>query len=467
MKTPECILAPSGPLNNKSTIGRERRFVVCKARGGHIPPFGNPKNVLAGSLKFSMICPMKRLSNFFSIDSFRPTRLPFVLLALISLGSHSSRSSADSNEPQQPIQFKKILLTISANEGCAVTDVNRDGHLDVVAGRHWYAGPEYLPRILRHVEEFSDYLHSNGDLILDVNQDGWPDVVSSSFHDQGVWWYENPKGDSLMIGLLWKAHLLKKTHGQNEVNFFQDIDGDGTPELVVNRWKKNSPLNVYQFNASGDSKTYSLRLHQLNSEGNDHGMGFGDINGDNRPDILSGMGWWERPHGNPLQNKWKFHADWTLGGASCPMIVKDLNQDGRNDVIWGKGHDFGLYWREQLEPSAEGKTQWKEHLIDDSYSQAHCLLESDLDGDGKLELLTGKRVRAHSGKDPGGKDPSCLYYYKWDSMKQNYKRYLIDEGGGIGIGLQIRTRDMNKDGKMDIIVGGKSGTWVLLNQGRS
>ncbi len=52
-------------------------------------------------------------------------------------------------------------------------------------------------------------------------------------------------------------------------------------------------------------------------------------------------------------------------------------------------------------------------------------------------------------------------------MKQNYKRYLIDEGGGIGIGLQIRTRDMNKDGKMDIIVGGKSGTWVLLNQGRS
>ena len=40
------------------------------------------------------------------------------------------------------------------------------------------------------------------------------------------------------------------------------------------------------------------------------------------------------------------------------MIVTDLNGDGRNDVIRGNGHNYGVFWMEQL-PSKEGKTQWR------------------------------------------------------------------------------------------------------------
>ena len=370
--------------------------------------------------------------------------------------------------PSESVIFSKRLLAVSANEGSAVVDVNRDGRLDVIAGRHWFAAPDFVPRPLRQIGEFADYLHSNGDHVFDVNRDGWPDVIASSFHDEGVWWYENPKAELLEKGHLWKAHLLKRTNGENEIAFFRDLDGDRVPEFVVNRWKPNTPLIAWKL-VAGETpdRGYTLERKVLSDEGNVHGFGFGDVNGDGREDILSGWGWWERPPGDPFATRWTFHKDWKLDGASCPMLVVDLNDDGRNDVIWGRGHDFGLYWREQLPPAPDGTTKWKERVIDESYSQAHSLHWADIDGDGRPELITGKRVRAHSGKDPGGTDASCLYYYSWDPTAERFLRHTIDEGGGVGTGLQIRTTDLNGDGRLDIVVSGKSGTWILTNEGRA
>ncbi|HLU49500.1 MAG TPA: VCBS repeat-containing protein, partial [Planctomycetota bacterium] len=374
--------------------------------------------------------------------------LHIVLLAaaILAVGGIPALRADDAvaiGDPASAVRFEKQLLAIDANEGSAIVDVDQDGKLDVVAGRFWFQAPRFVPRPVRQIAEFGDYCHSNSDLIHDVNGDGWPDVIASSFLDEGVWWYENPKKETLEKGLLWKAHLLAKTHGENEVNYLRDLDGDGKPELVVNRWAANSPLWVYGLKRT--SEAFGLERFDLSPHGNDHGMGFGDINGDGREDILSGRGWWERPEGDPLRNEWTFHQDWQLSGASCPMLVVDLTGDGRNDVIWGRGHDFGLYWREQLEPES-GKTRWREHLIDKSYSQNHCLHLADIDGDGKDDLITGKRVRAHSGNDPGGKDPSCLYYYTWDRDARRFTRYTIDEGNGVGTGLQINTGDLDGDG---------------------
>jgi hypothetical protein len=59
---------------------------------------------------------------------------------------------------------------------------------------------------------------------------------------------------------------------------------------------------------------------------------------------------------------------------SCPFVVKDLNQDGRLDLIFGRGHNYGLYWREQLAPKADGTTQWKQHVIDELWSRARLKL---------------------------------------------------------------------------------------------
>ncbi len=144
------------------------------------------------------------------------------------------------------------------------------------------------------------------------------------------------------------------------------------------------------------------------------------------------------------------------------MLVTDVNSDGRQDIIYGIAHDYGLYWMEQMEPLADS-TVWKQHLIDDSWSQAHSITWADLDGDGQGELITGKRVWAHLGNDPGANEPAIICRYTWNRESQTFDKQVINAGEA-STGLFIRVADLNRDQKPDIVVAGRKGTYILWQQ---
>jgi hypothetical protein len=145
------------------------------------------------------------------------------------------------------------------------------------------------------------------------------------------------------------------------------------------------------------------------------------------------------------------------------MHVLDVNGDGRRDVVTSMGHDYGVCWFEQR---ADGT--WQQRVIDNTWSQAHASTLVDLNGDGQLDLVTGKRFMAHNGSDPGEREPIGLFWYEFrrgatPEAAPVWTRHIIEYGGRMGGGMQIVATDIDADGDLDIVTGGKPGLFLAEN----
>jgi hypothetical protein len=181
------------------------------------------------------------------------------------------------------------------------------------------------------------------------------------------------------------------------------------------------------------------------------------VDGDGKGDIVTERGWFRQIDWR--RDAWEYRPEFQVHDASIRMEVVDCNADGRADIIYGRGHDYGLYWLEQR-PAG----QWTNHTIDDSFSQVHTVALEDLDGDGKPELLAGKRYRAHNDKDPGAFDPLVFYYYRFTpGSAPRFERIPLAVNSPASPGMQLLVLDLDADGDRDIVVAGKAGQYWFEN----
>ena len=93
--------------------------------------------------------------------------------------------------------FRKTKLTGDfISEGVAVADLNRDGKTDIVAGYYWFEAPAWTRHELAPSRVFDprkEYSNSFLNLGMDVNLDGWEDVVIIDFPGKAAFWFENPQ----------------------------------------------------------------------------------------------------------------------------------------------------------------------------------------------------------------------------------------------------------------------------------
>lgn len=381
------------------------------------------------------------------------------LLFAFTTGSCFAQSSHTASENEtRPLKFIKKQIASESFESVDVFDVNNDKIPDIVSGAFWYEGPGYWKRnYIGSAKRVGEYYDDFSTIPLDINGDGRIDFVTGGWFGKTLNWRENP-GD----GKEWAEHQIASP-GNIETTRGWDIDGDGTIEIVPNT--PNDPLVVYRvvkdIRGKGTGKFDAFKISDIKSG---HGLGFGDINGDGRGDFVLSTGWLQAP-ANPFKDQWVFHAEFNLGTTSVPVIVADVNKDGLNDLVAGQAHSYGLDWYEQKRDK-NAKTSWIKHGIDPFNSQYHTMLWVDIDGDGKEELITGKRYRAHNGNDPGESDPLGIYYFKWNG--ESFTKQVVsygEFGEGKGTGLYFTVADLTGSGRKDIIVAGKDGLYVFYNKG--
>jgi hypothetical protein len=241
-----------------------------------------------------------------------------------------------------------------------------------------------------------------------------------------------------------------------------DIDGDRQDDFLPNGAKFAAWWQLKPGLATDGAKTTEFIRHDLPAELAGHGIAFGDINGDGRGDIVSGAGWAEAPQ-DRIHGDWVWHGEFEIGRVSVPFQVQDVDQDGDNDLVYSIGHDFGIFWLEQIRDD-NGRRAWTKHDIDSSWSQAHFVLWEDMDGDGRKEIVVGKRYMAHEGKDPGAHEPLRIYRYQFDPAARQWRRSLISFDDGVGFGLDTKAIDIDADGDLDLVCPGRSGLHLLVNQ---
>ncbi len=390
--------------------------------------------------------------------------------------------SADANDRDLISWQRQQLTTTYYSEGAAFGDLNNDGHVDVVSGPYWYAGPAFKNKhALYPPKAFApnQYPDNFFSFVYDLNGDGWNDVLVLPFPGKAAWWMENPgkrgdegratsdKGDGY-----WKRHVVVNEVG-NESPTWVDITGDGKPEVVC------SQGGYYGFASpdwSDPTKPWRFRRISDKSAGGKftHGMGVGDINGDGRADLIEKRGWWEQPASLDGDPQWKFHKFAFTPAGGSQMFAYDFDGDGDNDIVTSMAaHAWGLSWYETIK-NDKGAILFKQHVIMGykgepdaygvAYSQLHALDLADIDGDGVKDIVTGKTYRAHHGRDPGGFDPAVVYWYKTvrsgEAGKVDFVPHRVDRHSGVG--RQVMAGDINGDKIPDIVVGNAMGTFVHI-----
>ncbi len=191
--------------------------------------------------------------------------------------------------------------------GLGYGDINADGRNDVIIRQGWWEAPEdpKQPDWKFHKADFGQDCAQM--YILDLNGDGLVDVVSSSAHNYGIWWYEQGKDAS--GAATWTPHEIAKSFSQTHGLALADINGDGHPDLVTGK--------RYFAHNGGDPGAFE-------------------------PAVLY---WLEFKPGQTAA--WEFHKIDGNSGVGLHLVVADMNGDNIPDVV--TGNKKGVYYFEQVQ----------------------------------------------------------------------------------------------------------------------
>ncbi len=441
-------------------------------------------------------------------------------------GTWPNRPIALATKPGTLVYTKVQIHDRFLAESCSIADYNKDGVPDISAGRRWWAGPigpgmtgtehvfrgghNDLPRAGLGPELVTGVSDDWSCFAQDVDSDGNTDIIniaSASVDDTmtpsrdpapqkagTAFWYKNPGAPAVDMPMVqWQPYQIH-ADVRHEQHGLVDVNGDGKPEFY-GACSGCNPAETKGYYQMGANPTEGWTYHAVTAHvefpfggtGWLHGLGFGDVNKDGKPDLITREGVWTNAlAASPDMAGFLNVHLWgnndmagQLGGSH--MHAADMDGDGDNDIVAAElAHNYGVAWYEQTAPGMFTKHTIAGNPEDKGvtgivFSQPHALEVADMDGDGMPDIVTGKMRFAHpdgyGDPDLGGDPVNYVFQFKQatppvsgmvtitakpiDTSPVNMKS---------GVGRQISVGHVNTDGIMDVCVSSKVGLFVFLGQ---
>ena len=327
----------------------------------------------------------------------------------------------------------------------ALVDLDNDGDLDFVLGGkpsqpsqlYWYEFKAAGDWVRHRVG--TNYLSDVGLTALDVDGDGWKDIICS-----GVW-FRNPGSPR---DREFERHMFD-TDGTGAHDILSaDIDRDGKPDIVMMGDERTKLNALCWYSIPSDPKKAWTR-HAIGPPV--HGAitpaGVADIDADGDLDVVRADTWFENTDGKGLS--WTPHKNIPMGrrgpfGVCVRTAIVDLDGDGVKEVVILDA-DITDSKAVVLKDADRKGGAWTKIALPQSftYGSLHALSVADLNGDGRPDIVTDEQEEL---LPPGRENPRWVI---WENLGggEFKERIILDQKLG---GHELQTGDVDGDGDIDI-----------------
>ena len=166
----------------------------------------------------------------------------------------------------------------------------------------------------------------------DLDKDGWTDMLTSYYWDNGIRVY---RGNAL-LSFTEGALVPTATHGW--LSKIEDTDRDGNLDLVSVSHGSGNPIRLHLFKGKGDG-TFLPKVTYESPYTTARNLNIKDINQDGLPDVVLAGSFNKIPVfiQNP-DHSFTFGEIAVEHGESFDNTIGDINNDGIPDIVYGAGN---------------------------------------------------------------------------------------------------------------------------------